>query len=39
MTYFFWLGADALWANQIEEDYEGDWEAYLENEEMTRLGY
>lgn len=39
MTYYFWLGEDAIWANQIEEDYEGDWESYTEDQEMRSYGY
>lgn len=39
MLYYFWLGEDAEWAQQIDEDYDGDWEAFEENEEMKRFGY
>lgn len=39
MTYYFWLGVDAEEFNEIEEAYEGNWDAYREDEEMRRLGY
>lgn len=39
MTYYFWLGVDAEPFNLIEIEYEGDWEAWAEDEEMRRLGY
>jgi len=39
MMFYFWLGEDAEEWNQIAEDFEGDWDAWRENEEMTRLGY
>lgn len=39
MMYYFWLGQDAEWAHQIDEDFEGDWDAWEEHQEMTRLGY
>lgn len=39
MTYYFWLGEDAEQWHEIERDFEGDWDAWRENEEMTRLGY
>ena len=39
MTYYFWLGYEAEPWNEIERDWEGDWDAWRENEEMTRLGY
>lgn len=41
--YYFWLGIDAEdfheFDRMIAEDYDGDLEGYLEDKEMTRLGY
>jgi hypothetical protein len=33
------VGKEAEPFNEIEKDWEGDWEAYEEHVEMTRLGY